>query len=78
MSDYQQFLKEQDQIDFLLEKGYKIKKVTENLSGAFVDFEKGENFDTLHIETAEGRKYFSVKVIQQQKEEMNQVVDVNK
>ena len=67
MSDYQQFLQERDQIDFLLQKGYKIKKVTENLSGAIVDFEKSEDTETLHILTAEARKYLSVKVIQQQK-----------
>ena len=73
MSDYQQFLQERDQMDFLLQKGYKIKKVTENLNGALVDFEKGKNTETLHIGTAEGRKYFSVKLIQQQKAEVYQI-----
>ena len=67
MSDYQQFLQERDQIDVFLQKGYKIKSVKENLSGAFVDFEKSENVETVHVLTAEGRKYFSVKLIQQQK-----------
>jgi len=67
MSDYQQFLQERDRIDFLLQKGYKIKQVKENLNGALVDFEKGEHTETLHLATAEGRKYISVKVIQQQK-----------
>ena len=57
----------------LLQKGYKIKKVTENLNGALVDFEKGKNTETLHIVTAEGRKYFSVKLIQQQKAEVYQI-----
>lgn len=78
MSEYQQFLHERDQIDFLLQKGYKIKKVTENLNGALVDFNKEENTETLHIRTAEGRKYFSIKVIQQQKAEMYQAVDIKK
>jgi hypothetical protein len=68
MSDYQQFLQERDRIDFLIQKGYKIKCITENLSGAFVEFENLQNEnskETLHILTAEARKYFSVKVIQQ-------------
>lgn len=70
MSDYQQFLQERDQIDHLFQKGYKIKKVSENLSGAFIEFEHPEDSDsseTLQILTAEARKYFSVKVIQQAK-----------
>lgn len=67
MSDYQQFLQERDQIDFFLQKGYRIKYVTENLSGAIVDFEKGEQIETVKILTAEGRKYFSLAIILQQK-----------
>ena len=78
MSDYQQYLREQEHIDFLLQQGYKIKKVKENLSGAIIEFKKGESIATLHLVTAEGRKYVSVKVIQQQKEESNQVADSNK
>ncbi|MDF0725485.1 hypothetical protein PY093_02010 [Cytobacillus sp. S13-E01] len=68
MSDYQEFLQERDRIDFLLQKGYTIKNITENLSGAFVDFEKGDKIETLHILTADARKYFSVALINQQKE----------
>ena len=56
MSDYQQFLQERDQIDFLLQKGYKIKKITENLNGALVDFEKGKNTETLHHWNGRGKK----------------------
>ncbi|MCM3110394.1 hypothetical protein [Lederbergia lenta] len=65
MSDYQAFLQERDRIDLLVQEGYKIKSIIENLSGAFVEFEKyiGENnknvSETLHISTADGRKYFS-------------------
>ncbi|MBS4177363.1 hypothetical protein [Lederbergia citrea] len=71
MSEYQDFLQERDRIDYLVQEGYKIKNVTENLSGAFVLFEKNiepnvEN-EVLHIQTAEGRKYFSVVLINQQK-----------
>ena len=56
MSDYQQFLQERDQMDFLLQKDYKIKKVTENLNGALVDFEKGKNTETLYIGNSRGKK----------------------
>lgn len=74
MSEYQQFLQERDRIDFLIQNGYKMKSIIENLSGAFVNFKKSDNpeaeekKETLHIVTPEGRKYFSVKLIQQQKE----------
>lgn len=69
MSDYQQFLQERDRIDFLLQNGYKITNITENLSGAFVDFEnKEKEQETLHIQTADARKYFSVMLIKQTKE----------
>jgi predicted GNAT superfamily acetyltransferase len=61
MSEYQEFLNERDKIDFLLQKGFNIEKVTENLSGAFVLFKHSENnrSATLHIKTANARKYFS-------------------
>lgn len=70
MSDYQEFLQERHRIDYLVQMGYKIKNITENLSGAFVEFETidEESHETLHISTAEGRKYFSVVLIKQQKE----------
>ncbi|WP_010283201.1 hypothetical protein [Bacillus timonensis] len=68
MSEYQIFLQERDKIDFLLQKGYKMTNITENLSGAFVDFEKNDKKETLHIVTPEGRKYFTVMLIKQQKE----------
>jgi predicted GNAT superfamily acetyltransferase len=61
MSEYQEFLNERDKIDFLLQKGFNIEKVKENLSGAFVLFKHSENnrSATLHIKTANARKYFS-------------------
>jgi hypothetical protein len=69
LSDYQQYLAERDKIDYLLQKGYRIKGVLENLSGAFVQFEKGKDeeieTETLHILTAEARKYFSVMIMKQ-------------
>ena len=72
MSDYQQFLHERDQIDFLLTKGYRIKDIAEDLNGAKVEFEKKDydnkeltNKEILYIYTADGRKYFSVKLMEQ-------------
>ncbi|MCF6408991.1 hypothetical protein [Pseudalkalibacillus salsuginis] len=60
MSDYKEYLSEREQIDLMFEKGYFIKNVQENLSGAIVTFEKnGSETETLHIKTADARKYFS-------------------
>lgn len=70
MSEHKKFLQERDRIDFLVQKGYKITNVIENLNGAFVEFENTEEDEkeTLHIMTPEGRKYFVVILIKQQKE----------
>ncbi|SFF96523.1 hypothetical protein SAMN05216353_11634 [Halobacillus alkaliphilus] len=74
MSTYQEFEIEREKIDFLLEKGYTIKGVTENLSGAFVEFEyQGNNPDKskkerLHILHPDARKYFSTILVQQQRQ----------
>jgi hypothetical protein len=69
VSDYQQYLAERERIDYLIQKGYCIKGVLENLSGAYLQFEKGEHeekeTETLHILTAEARKYFSVIMLTQ-------------
>jgi hypothetical protein len=69
LSDYQQYLAEREKIDFLIQKGYCIKGVLENLSGAYLQFEKGGNeekeTETLHILTAEARKYFAVIMLKQ-------------
>jgi hypothetical protein len=66
MSDYQEFLSERDKIDFLIQKGFKIEKIKENLSGAFVLFKHTENkrSATLHVKTANARKYFSNLLLQ--------------
>ncbi|MFQ3546629.1 hypothetical protein Q7A53_21335 [Halobacillus rhizosphaerae] len=73
MSSYSEFAAEREKIDYLLEQGYVIKGVTENLSGAFLEFvyegndpakEKKERLHILHPDT---RKYFSTILIQQQK-----------
>ena len=69
MSSYHEYMAEREKIDFLLQKGFKITAVTENLSGAFVRFERTENNqteqETLDILTADARKYFSSVLIQQ-------------
>lgn len=71
MSDHQQFMKEREQIDFYIQKGYKMTNFIENLSGAIVEFSKKKDANgekttqSLHILTANGRKYFSSKFIQQ-------------
>ena len=72
MSEHKQYLQERDRIDFLLQKGFQIKNITENLSGAFIDFERTleskTDVETLHVVTPEGRKYFSIVLIKQQNE----------
>jgi hypothetical protein len=65
MSDYQEYLAEKEKIDLLINQGYEIDQVTENLSGAFVRFrsKQGNEYRELHIKTADGRKYFSFMLI---------------
>ena len=70
MSEYLQFLNERDQIDLLMQKGYRMKRVTETLNGDLVEFESCENQEenkreTLLITTPNARKYFSVKLLKQ-------------
>ncbi|WP_110926599.1 hypothetical protein [Bacillus massiliglaciei] len=63
MTEHQEYLIEREQIEFLLEQGYRITSVSENLSGAFLDFElvngTVQEVKQLNIKTPEGRKYFS-------------------
>ena len=71
VSEYQQYLKERDLVDYYIQTGYQIKNITEDLSGAYVHFEKNDSsgekeFETIHILTPAARKYFSVRLIQQQ------------
>lgn len=75
MSDHREFEIEREKIDFLLEQGYIIKGVTENLSGAFVEFEYQGNDngkskkERLHVLHPDSRKYFSTILVQQQKKQ---------
>lgn len=74
MSTNEEFVAEREKIDFLLEQDYLIKGITENLSGAFLEFEyRGTDLDknkteTLQVLNADARKYFSTIIIQQQKQ----------
>jgi hypothetical protein len=66
MSDYNQYLTEREKIDGLVREGFQIKEVQENLSGAFVHFINSANkVETLHILTADARKYFSALILKQ-------------
>jgi hypothetical protein len=67
MSEYQQFLVERNKVDFLIQKGYLISNILENLNGSYVDFihPNDHSKETLHISTANGRKYFSSILIKQ-------------
>ncbi|PGT87735.1 MULTISPECIES: hypothetical protein [Bacillaceae] len=63
MSEYKEFLQEKEKIDSLLDQGFQIVGVIENVSGAFVTFEKGDDGEKevrqIQIKMAEARKYFS-------------------
>lgn len=67
MSDHQQFLAERDKIDFLIQKGFRISDINENLNGAYVEFKHSKEnlMETIHVSTANGRKYFSSILIKQ-------------
>lgn len=65
MSDYQEYLSERDKIDYYFDQGYKIASVDENLSGAFLIFNRQTDQDDMiemHVKTADARKYFSAKL----------------
>lgn len=67
MSEHQQFLAERDQIDFLIQKGYRINSISEHLNGSSVNFiHPVENKqETLLVGNANARKYFASLFIQQ-------------
>ncbi|WP_252313057.1 hypothetical protein [Sinobaca sp. H24] len=68
MREHAEFMLEKEKIDALIEDGYAITAVQENLEGAFVQFSNGEKQAHLHIESADARKYFSF-LLKKQKEE---------
>lgn len=70
MGEHEQYVIEREKIDYFIDRGYKINGVLENLEGAFIEFkmntdEKEEAIETLHIKTANGRKYFSSLLLKQ-------------
>jgi hypothetical protein len=67
MSEHKQFLTERERIDLLIQKGYRMSHIFEDLNGSYVDFIHPESQvkETLHISTANGRKYFSSILIKQ-------------
>lgn len=67
MSEHQQYLAEKDKIDSFIQKGYRIHGVNEHLNGDSVNFlhPNGNVTETILIGTANGRKYFSSLLINQ-------------
>ncbi|MFC5448447.1 hypothetical protein [Paenibacillus aestuarii] len=67
MSEYEQYLKEKQQLEVLVALLYKITSVKENLSGAYVHLENAQGETAiLHLETANARKYLGTVLIQQE------------
>ena len=64
MSEHLLSLDEMKQVDDYLASGYQIHSVRENLSGMFVEFKRQEEI-CLQITTAEARKYFAAKLLEQ-------------
>ncbi|MCG7343631.1 hypothetical protein MHZ92_05775 [Sporosarcina sp. ACRSL] len=65
MSDHLLSLDEMKQVDDYIASGFKIHSVRENLSGTFVEFKQQEEEVCLQITTAEARKYFAAKLLEQ-------------
>jgi len=73
MSSSKEFVLEKEKIDFYLCNGYEISIVTESLDGAYVEFEQQDNCEdkqSLVLNTADGRKYLSSIIFEQQKERL--------
>lgn len=72
MSDYKQFLQERKQMDGLIGKGYKIKSIIENLSGATVDFENGNgDRESLKVLSPDSRKNFLSCLLDNKRQPLN-------
>jgi len=65
MSDHLLSMDEMKQVDDCLDRGFKVHYVYENLSGMFVEFERQEEKVCLQILTADARKYFAAKLLEQ-------------
>lgn len=62
MSAYEEAALEMRNIDSLLEQGYNIECVYENLSGMFVELKREEEKKNVCLLTADARKYLSIKL----------------
>lgn len=69
MSEHEQFIVEKDKIDSLIQKGYQIHSILENLNGSYVDFihPEDQSKETIHVTNANARKYFTSILDQQSK-----------
>lgn len=71
MREHQHYLIEREKVDYFIDRGYRINGITENLSGAFIEFihkdMKSDEItkEILHIQTPDGRKYFSALLLKQ-------------
>lgn len=62
MSAYEEAVLEMKNIDSLLDQGYNIVYVHENLNGMFVELKKEEERKSVQLLTADARKYLSIKL----------------
>ncbi|MBD0380245.1 hypothetical protein [Paenibacillus sedimenti] len=67
MSDHEQFMHEKKKLDDFVSQKFKIVGVKEDLNGAWLDLEHpGGETASLHLETANARKYFAALLIRQE------------
>ncbi|GGA14117.1 hypothetical protein GCM10008018_68800 [Paenibacillus marchantiophytorum] len=67
MSDYEQFQSEKQKLDDFISQQFRIVHVKEDLSGAWLDMQHpGGETATLHLTTANARKYVAVILIAQE------------
>lgn len=69
MSDYEQYRLEKQKLDDYAEQKFRIVGVKEDLSGAWLNLEHpGGETATLHLKTANARKYYAALLIKQQQD----------
>lgn len=67
MSEYEQFMREKQKLDNFVSQKFKIVGVKEDLNGALLDLEHpGGETASLHLETANARKYVAALLIRQE------------
>ncbi|OPH62039.1 hypothetical protein BC351_02030 [Paenibacillus ferrarius] len=71
MSEYEQFKAEKQKLDEFVAQKFKIVRVKEDLSGAWLDFEHpGGEQAQVHVTTANARKYYATLLIAQETEQI--------